>query len=410
MSETAANQPEQTAQPAQPAQARQLPIDARVHATDGEVGRLTDVIVDPARRTVTHVVVAESDLAGREYLVPVERIAQTDRDTVRLDCTREDVRRFQEFTATRYVPASSPEAQPVIADWQASMSSMSYGPYGYQPLALPYVVTPDETVPVVDERIPEGELAFHRGTRVESQDGKDLGEVEAFVVDPGDATITHFVLRQGHLARATEVTLPVSTVASARGGTARLKLSAEEVQRLPAVPARRHYDSAGGGPGTLELLGLVLPTPEGADQALRMVKEATERGQVPRIDAAVLSKTAEGKLSSREVHDVTAGRGALVGAVAGAALSLIAGPIGLVAGAVGGGAVGGVVGGLVDRGVPDRYVRDLGRSLGPGTSALIVLVQRDTADALLETLRPLGGSPLRLALSDEMIAKLTATP
>jgi hypothetical protein len=41
---------------------------------------------------------------------------------------------------------------------------------------------------------------------------------------------------------------------------------------------------------------------------------------------------------------------------------------------------------------------------------LIVLVQRDAADALLEILRPLGGSPLRLALSDEMIAKLTATP
>jgi uncharacterized membrane protein/sporulation protein YlmC with PRC-barrel domain len=406
MSETDANQP---AQPAQPAQPRQLPIDARVHGTDGELGRLTDVIINPARRTVTHVVVAEDDLAGREYLVPVEHIVQTDRETVRLDCSRDDLRRFQEFTATRYVPAGSPEAQPVIAEWQASMASMSYGPYDYQPLALPYVVTPDETVPVVDQRVPEGDLAFDRGTRVESQDGKGLGEVEAFVFDPGDATITHFVLRQGNLARATEVTLPVSTVAGVSGGTARLKLSAEDVQHLPAVPARRHYDPASGGPGTLELLGLVFPTPDGAEQGLRVVKEATERGQVPRVDAAVLSKNADGKLSSREVHDVTAGRGAVVGAVAGAALSLLAGPLGLVAGAAAGGAVGGVVGGLVDRGVPDRYVRDLGRSLRPGTSALIVLVQRDAADALLEALRPLGGSPLRLALTDEMVAKLTAT-
>ena len=54
---------------------------------------------------------------------------------------------------------------------------------------------------MVDERVPEGDSAFDRGTRVESQDGKDLGEVEAFVFDPGDATITHFVLRQGNLAR-----------------------------------------------------------------------------------------------------------------------------------------------------------------------------------------------------------------
>ena len=103
------------------------------------------------------------------------------------------------------------------------------------------------------------------------------------------------------------------------------------MQRLPAVPARRHYDSASGGPGTLELLGLVFPAPDGAEQGLRMVKEATERGQVPRVDA-VLSKNADGKLSSREVHDVTAGRGLWWGRRR-AALSLLAGPLGLVAGA-----------------------------------------------------------------------------
>ena len=58
-------------------------IDARVHATDGEMGYLTDVIVDPVARRVTHVVVAESALAGREFLVPVERIAASDRETSR---------------------------------------------------------------------------------------------------------------------------------------------------------------------------------------------------------------------------------------------------------------------------------------------------------------------------------------
>ena len=129
MSETDVNQP---AQPAQPAQPRQLPIDARVHGTDGELGRLTDVIINPARRTLTHVVVAEDDLAGREFLVPVEHIVQTDRETVRLDCSRDDLRRFQEFYATRYVSPESPEAQPVIqAPWESNvdLAFLSSGPY-----------------------------------------------------------------------------------------------------------------------------------------------------------------------------------------------------------------------------------------------------------------------------------------
>jgi uncharacterized membrane protein len=90
--------------------------------------------------------------------------------------------------------------------------------------------------------------------------------------------------------------------------------------------------------------------------------------------------------------------------------SLDAGPVGLAAGHAGGGVAGGVVGRVVDRGVPDRYVRDLGRALRPGTSALVVLVERGSEETLLEVLRPLGGSLLRLALTDEMVTRLTAPP
>ena len=52
---------------------------------------------------------------------------------------------------------------------------------------------------------------------------------------------------------------------------------------------------------------------------------------VTRFDAAVLRKGADGKVSSQEVHDVTAGRGAMVGAIAVGALTPLAGPLGLAA-------------------------------------------------------------------------------
>ena len=49
-------------------------------------------------------------------------------------------------------------------------------------------------------------------------------------------------------------------------------------------------------------------------------------------------------------------------------------------------------------------MRDLGRALRPGSSALVVLVPQRTEVALLEKLAPLDGKVLRLALTDDMIA------
>jgi uncharacterized membrane protein len=279
--------------------------------------------------------------------------------------------------------------------------------FGYRPLFVPYDLALDGLVPVVEARFPPGRQAFDRGATVESRDGEALGAVEAVVVGGPDQTITHFVLRMGGLARAREVTLPVSTVAQAAGVIVRLTLTADDVKRLPAVPARRRYDAA-GGPGTLELLSLVFPESERAAAALRTAQEAVARGRVERFDAAVVRKGEDGRVTSREEGDVTAGRGALLGAVAGGVLGLLAGPRGPGGRARRRRGRGGLVGGAVDRGVPDRYLRDLGHALHPGTSALVVLVERRSAEALLEALEPLGGDVLRLALTDEMVARLTA--
>ena len=55
--------------------------DARVLASDGEVGRVTHVIVDRETREVTEIVV-EHD--GQERLLPIGAVASADGDTVRL--------------------------------------------------------------------------------------------------------------------------------------------------------------------------------------------------------------------------------------------------------------------------------------------------------------------------------------
>ena len=64
------------------------------------------------------------------------------------------------------------------------------------------------------------------------------------------------------------------------------------------------------------------------EQGLRLAKQP----DVTRFDGAVVRKGTDGKVSSHEVHDVTAGRGAMVGASAGGVLTLVAGLLGLAAG------------------------------------------------------------------------------
>ena len=387
-------------------QTREIAVDAKVVCSDGEMGKLTDVIVDPVARRVTHVVVQERGAAARSVMVPVERIAETSRVTVRLKGKLAEAANFPEFYATRYVPATSPEAQTTMMAWEQDAAlGAGYGTY-----YAPYVPWTDADVPVTEEQVPPGELSFYRGTRVAAKGGEEIGSVQEFIVEPRDGTITHFVVRIGHLSGAHEVALPVSTVASAGVEMVTLKLSREEVERLPAIPARRHYQWASGSSGEVELLAFVFSTLGGADEALAAAKEHVAAAQLSAVDAAVLKKTAKGKVSSRQEHDMSGGRGAVIGAVAGGALSLLAGPIGPVVGAAAGGAIGGLAAKRSDKCVPDRYLSDLGRDLQPGSSALVVLVHPHSADAVIQYLEPLGGTVLRQLLTDEMVAELIRQP
>jgi uncharacterized membrane protein/sporulation protein YlmC with PRC-barrel domain len=382
---------------------RELPIDAKAMCRDGECGQVTDVIVDPVGRKVTHIVVRESRLGSREFLVPLEKVVDSTAQEVKLACTSAELGELQEFTTTRFVSASSPEAQPVIAARELEMWNTTYG---YEPIYMPYVSYTGEDVPIVEASVPPGELAFERGAHIESSDGDYIGEVDAFVIRPEDAVITHFVVQLGPPTQRREVTLPISTVKSTNESVVQLTLSKAQVEQLPGVPSGGKYRPADGQAGTSRLVSIIFDAADTAEEALRRTRAEVKGGSLGRVEAAVVRRGADGSLQVREDNDLSPGRGAVAGAVAGGLLSLAAGPIGLVGGAVVGAAAGGLTGRVVDRGVPDRYVRDLGRALRGDSSAIVLLVDQEHEAALLESLAPLGGQILQLALSDEMLQRL----
>jgi sporulation protein YlmC with PRC-barrel domain len=62
-----------------------------VHATDGDIGRVQGLVVDPRSHHVTHVLLQEGHLWGRkEVAIPISAVTRVD-DGIRLSITKQDV-------------------------------------------------------------------------------------------------------------------------------------------------------------------------------------------------------------------------------------------------------------------------------------------------------------------------------
>lgn len=93
-------------------------------------------------------------------------------------------------------------------------------------------------ISVPHRRVPKGELAIERGSRVEATDGP-VGKVDELLVDPQDEHITHLVLREGHLWGQKDVTIPALQIDHIEDDAVFLKLDKHAVESLPAMPVRK---------------------------------------------------------------------------------------------------------------------------------------------------------------------------
>jgi sporulation protein YlmC with PRC-barrel domain len=210
-----------------------LELGEPIVCTDGEVGELADVVVDPIQRRVTHLVVQPHGKLGPARLVPAE-LASGDEGRISLRCTRADVDGYATVRESSYLRTGElPTDDP---DWDVGIEDV---------LAMPYYTAPDVGVyPALDEpyvmtydRVPKGEVEIRRASAVVSADDEQLGEVEALVVDGGE--ITHIVLERGHLWGRRDVTIPIGAVAKVESDTVTLRLSKNDVGDLPAVRVHR---------------------------------------------------------------------------------------------------------------------------------------------------------------------------
>jgi uncharacterized membrane protein len=140
-----------------------------------------------------------------------------------------------------------------------------------------------------------------------------------------------------------------------------------------------------------------------ARNVLTQLGELTTEHAITLDDAVIAERRPDGKVKLHQsVKPGAAGAagGALWGGLIG--LLFLAPFLGMAVGAASGGAAGA----LSDMGVDDKFMKDLGEQLQPGSAAIIVLVRESTPDKVLPRISPFGGHVIHSSLSDEAETRL----
>jgi sporulation protein YlmC with PRC-barrel domain len=206
-------------------QVTEFVIGADVVGSDGVLGQLTRVVVDPIARTIARLVVEPPHRRGPGRLVPVELVASALEGEIRVRCNASDFSSLAEADETHFIPGAN-------GAWGYQQSQMLTLPYyalcrgiGMGRYAGPHAVTSD--------RVPAGDVEVRRGEHVHATDGT-IGRVQGLVVNPSDHAVTHILLEEGHLWGKKRVAIPIAAVIGVEDGV-RLRVTKQEIEGLPPV-------------------------------------------------------------------------------------------------------------------------------------------------------------------------------
>jgi uncharacterized membrane protein len=161
-----------------------------------------------------------------------------------------------------------------------------------------------------------------------------------------------------------------------------------------------------GSAGDHEMLVVAFEDTGKAQEVLNAFKQLEDEDVVDLKSAAVVVRDASDKIDVEETNDFDAKQGAIAGAVAGGLLGLLTGR--MIGSALVGTAGGAIASKAVDLGIDDDFLQEIGASLGPGSSAVVAMIDIGHVDRAMRELDKFeGGKILRHSLSDDAYRKLS---
>ena len=200
-----------------------LVIGSEAVGSDGYRGEVLAVVVDPAARTVTHLVVEPHGRAGLARLVPLElaELAGAEPGPIPLRCTEAEFMSLEpaEETLAEFVPGYPDPVQLLPPGWRDTGGPTADG-------GTILRIPEKETIDIV----PPGEVEERRGDHVHASDG-DVGHLRGLRIDPGSRRVTHVLVREGHVWGHQDVDIPAEMVAGFGDGI-RLSVTRQQVRDL----------------------------------------------------------------------------------------------------------------------------------------------------------------------------------
>jgi sporulation protein YlmC with PRC-barrel domain len=205
-----------------------LVIGGEARGRDGLGGQVRGLVVDPAARTVTHLVVEPEGRVGLARLVPLE-IVDVAAGQLTLNCTEPEFRdlRAAEEMVAEFVRGYDVPVQLLPEGWRPAGADPAVDAAASGPLR-----TPEKEVIDV---LPAGEVEEHRGDHVHAVDG-DIGQVQALRIDAVTHQVTQVLLREGHVLGRKTVAIPAGQVTGFGDGI-QLSLTRQQVRDLPDAGA-----------------------------------------------------------------------------------------------------------------------------------------------------------------------------
>jgi uncharacterized membrane protein len=154
-----------------------------------------------------------------------------------------------------------------------------------------------------------------------------------------------------------------------------------------------------------ELIVLGFSDAAAADNVVPEIQKLQSEGLLELGDWARVIRGIDGKIDVRQGTSTTG-----IGAAGGALWGMLFGLLFLMpfAGMAIGAATGAIAGKLTDVGIDDKFIKDVGGQLKPGTSALFLYVVQATSDRVIERLRQYNPTVLRTSLSRDAEEQLRA--
>ena len=146
-----------------------------------------------------------------------------------------------------------------------------------------------------------------------------------------------------------------------------------------------------------ELLVVIFDTSEQATQARMSIKSLESEGVVKLDDAAVVTKSEDGKVEVKNQLDSGVAMGALGGAMVGLLLASVFFPL---AGILIGAGAGGLIGHFFHKDVDQTFVKEVTQKIEPGKSALFLMISQGV-NMVISAMEPFKGEVLQSTLTTE---------